>query len=154
MIDWYYMLVYVGNFDYPLSYNKTPKHVITFFIIFILKTLQPRRLWFRISHSPISCSLPWSWPCMAWSWQWPFIGLYLKVLLGSEPPSWTLLSFSILSLAVSDLGIWPKFYTKASLAPISGAINFVWPLDQFSVLTILLKTLSFGFWSDAATRFG
>ena len=25
------------NFDYPSSYNKTPKHVITFFIIFILK---------------------------------------------------------------------------------------------------------------------
>ena len=97
------------NFDYPSSYNKTPKHVITFFIIFILKTLQPRRLWFRISRSPISSSLARSWPCMAWSWQWPFIGLYLKVLLGSEPPSWTLLSFSILSLAVSDLGIWPKF---------------------------------------------
>ena len=28
------------NFDYPSSYNKTPKHVITFFIIFILKMLK------------------------------------------------------------------------------------------------------------------
>ena len=26
-----------ANFDYPLSYSKTPKHVITFFIIFNLK---------------------------------------------------------------------------------------------------------------------
>ena len=29
-----------ANFDYPSSYSKTPKHVITFFIIFILKMLK------------------------------------------------------------------------------------------------------------------
>ena len=36
------------NFDYPSSYNKTPKHVITFFIIFILKMLKALCLQFRI----------------------------------------------------------------------------------------------------------
>ena len=29
------------KFDYPSSYDKTPKHVITFFIIFIPKTSKP-----------------------------------------------------------------------------------------------------------------
>ena len=31
----------IANFDYPSSYDKTTKHVITFFIIFILKMLKP-----------------------------------------------------------------------------------------------------------------
>ena len=30
-----------SNFDYTSSYDKTPKHVITFFIIFILKMPKP-----------------------------------------------------------------------------------------------------------------
>ena len=38
-----------ANFDYPSSYSKTPKHVITFFIIFNLK----------MAKSSLSCGVLW-----------------------------------------------------------------------------------------------
>ena len=54
--------------------------------IFFLRMLKPWYSQFRISPSLISCPLTWLWPCM---------GLCLKVLLESEPPSWSLLSFRL-----------------------------------------------------------
>ena len=57
--------------------------------IFFLRMLKPWYSRFRISPSLISCPLTWLWPCM---------GLCLKVLLESESPSRSLLSFCLLGL--------------------------------------------------------
>ena len=57
--------------------------------IFFLRMLKPWYSQFRISPSLISCPLTWLWPCM---------GLCLKVLLESESPSRSLLSFCLLGL--------------------------------------------------------
>ena len=72
--------------DVGIWYNQTTS--LSWLDIFS-KLLKPWYSRFRIFPSLISCPLTWLWPCM---------GLCLKVLLESESPSRSLLSFCLLGL--------------------------------------------------------